>query len=77
MSARRDPFSRAGHRVIRGVRRLGLAFRFLAMLFVYSAPSLRRFRMLTMREIYMSGVFSLLIVVAPGLFIGLVLGLQG
>jgi len=73
----RNPFERLGAWVIRCVWRLGFAARFLFMLLAYSGQSLRRFRSLTMREIYMSGVLSLVIILVSGLFVGLVLGLQG
>ena len=41
-----------------------------------SSMSFRRFR-LTIREIYFAGVMSLVIIMVSGLFIGMVLGLQG
>ena len=46
------------------------------MLLVYSGQSFRRFN-LTIREIYFSGFQSLLIILVSGLFIGMVLGMQG
>jgi len=73
----RRPISRMGNWVVRGVWQLGFASRFLVMLLVFSGQSLRRFRTLTMREIYVNGVLSLLIIAVSGLFIGFVLGLQG
>jgi len=39
-------------------------------------PSFRRFH-LTIREIYFTGVLSLIIILVSGLFVGMVLGLQG
>ncbi|WP_417070874.1 lipid asymmetry maintenance ABC transporter permease subunit MlaE [Niveibacterium terrae] len=69
--------TRLGAWAVDGVWRVGFATRFLGMLLVYSGQSLRRFRALTMREIYMSGLLSLQIITVSGLFIGLVLGLQG
>ena len=69
--------TRLGAWAVDGVWRVGFATRFLGMLLVYSGQSVRRFRALTMREIYMSGVLSLLIIGVSGLFVGLVLGLQG
>lgn len=69
--------TRLGAWAVDAVWRVGFATRFLGMLLVYSGQSLRRFRALTMREIYMSGVLSLLIIGVSGLFVGLVLGLQG
>jgi phospholipid/cholesterol/gamma-HCH transport system permease protein len=50
--------------------------RFLLMLLVYSGQSFRRIH-LTLRELYFSGVMSLVIILVSGLFVGLVLGLQG
>ncbi|MEI7614358.1 MAG: lipid asymmetry maintenance ABC transporter permease subunit MlaE, partial [Betaproteobacteria bacterium] len=65
-----------GHRLNNGLQRLGFAARFFVMLLVYSGQSFRRFN-LTIREIYFSGFQSLLIIVVSGLFIGMVLGMQG
>ena len=50
--------------------------RFFMLILTNSAMSFRRFR-LTMREIYFAGVMSLVIIMVSGLFIGMVLGLQG
>lgn len=68
--------SRVGRFVIEGVWRSGFVARFFFMLLVYSGQSVRRLH-LTIREIYFSGVLSLLIIVVSGLFVGMVLGLQG
>lgn len=65
-----------GARVVDAIIRLGFATRFLLMVLVYSGTSLRRFQ-LTMRELWFSGVLSLVIILISGLFVGLVLGLQG
>ena len=65
-----------GHGINDSVQRLGFAARFFVMILVYSGQSFRRFH-LTIREIYFSGFQSLLIILVSGLFIGLVLGLQG
>ena len=43
---------------------------------MYSGTSFRRFN-LTIREIYFTGVLSLIIILISGLFVGMVLGLQG
>src|SRR5512144_2595731 len=67
---------RIGRRVVNGVWRLGYASRFFAMTLFYSGMSFRRFR-LTVREIFFSGVMSLTIILVAGMFVGLVLGLQG
>lgn len=66
-----------GHRVINGVWRLGYASRFFLFTLARSATSFRRFRGLTFREIYFAGVLSLIIISVSGLFVGMVLGLQG
>ncbi|MDR2614827.1 MAG: lipid asymmetry maintenance ABC transporter permease subunit MlaE [Candidatus Accumulibacter sp.] len=65
-----------GHRVNDAVQTLGFAARFFAMILVYSGQSFRRLH-LTIREIYFSGFQSLVIILVSGLFIGMVLGMQG
>src|SRR3954451_8263884 len=65
-----------GHRVIDGVWRLGYATRFFAITVASSGTAFRRFR-LTVRELYFTGVLSLIIILVSGLFVGMVLGLQG
>jgi phospholipid/cholesterol/gamma-HCH transport system permease protein len=65
-----------GHLVIDAVWRLGYASRFFFLVLVRSGPSFRRFP-LTIREIYFAGVLSLIIILVSGLFVGMVLGLQG
>jgi len=65
-----------GSRVVNGVWRIGYAARFFLMTLVYSGMSFRRFR-LTIREIFFSGVMSLIIILVAGMFVGMVLGLQG
>lgn len=67
---------RVGAVVNAGVERLGFAARFFVLLLRYSGQSLLRVH-LTIREVYFSGVLSLLIIVVSGLFVGMVLGLQG
>ena len=71
-----DVISGLGHRMNDKLQRLGFAARFFVMLLVYSGQSFRRLH-LTIREVYFSGVLSLLIILVSGLFVGLVLGLQG
>ena len=66
----------AGHHLNNWLQRLGFAARFFVMVLVYSGQSFRRFN-LTIREIYFSGFQSLLIILVSGLFIGMVLGMQG
>ena len=65
-----------GHATVNRIWRLGFATRFLFAILKYSATSFRRLP-LTLREIYFSGVLSLLIIVVSGLVVGMVLGLQG
>ncbi len=59
-----------------GVWRLGYASRFFVLVLLNSATSFRRIG-LTIREIYFSGFLSLIIIAISGLFVGMVLGLQG
>lgn len=56
--------------------RLGFASRFLLATLMHSGMAIRRFP-LTIREIYFTGVLSLIIILVSGLFVGMVLGLQG
>jgi phospholipid/cholesterol/gamma-HCH transport system permease protein len=56
--------------------RLGFASRFFLAIFMLSGTALRRFT-LTIREIYFTGVLSLIIILVSGLFVGMVLALQG
>ncbi|PIU17582.1 MAG: ABC transporter permease, partial [Gallionellales bacterium CG08_land_8_20_14_0_20_59_87] len=65
-----------GHRVIDAVWRLGLAARFLAMTLLHSGLSWRRFPLIV-KELFSSGVMSLIIIGVAGTFVGMVLGLQG
>ena len=58
------------------VWRLGYATRFFGYLLWHSGTAFRRFR-LTLREIYFAGVLSLIIILVSGLFVGMVLALQG
>lgn len=65
-----------GHRSVGAVWRLGFASRFFVMTLYYSGTSFRRFG-LTIREMYFTGVMSLIIIVVAAMFVGMVLGLQG
>ena len=65
-----------GARVIDGIWKIGAASRFTLTLLGRSAMSFRR-PQLTLDEIYFTGVLSLIIIIVSGLFVGLVLGLQG
>ncbi|TXF12849.1 lipid asymmetry maintenance ABC transporter permease subunit MlaE [Pelomicrobium methylotrophicum] len=73
---RLDTLASLGSRVAGGVRRLGYGTRFVAAILLHSGASFRRFR-LVIKEIFAAGVLSLVIIVVSGLFVGMVLGLQG
>ena len=69
--------SALGARIVNNwIWRLGFACRFLWLTLRESGTSFRRFH-LTIREIYFAGVLSLIIILVSGLFVGMVLGLQG
>jgi phospholipid/cholesterol/gamma-HCH transport system permease protein len=72
----RRPVARLGANVINGIWRAGTMARFFGLVLASSGTSFQRFR-LVMREVYFSGVLSLIIIIVSGLFIGMVLGLQG
>lgn len=69
-------FSVIGANTIDRVWRLGFAARFFLAMLSHSGETFRRPRLLV-RELYVSGVLSLIIILVSGLFVGLVLGLQG
>lgn len=69
-------FSGIGNRVIGRIWRLGSGVRFLFYVLAYSGDSFRRFH-LTIKEIYATGVLSLLIILVSAFFVGMVLALQG
>lgn len=75
-SALRGFLEQLGRTVTARIWRLGFASRFLFYMLMHSGTALRRFG-LTMREIYFAGVLSLIIILVSGLFVGMVLGLQG
>jgi len=72
----RRPVERLGHNFIDGIWRIGVMARFFGLVLASSGTSFNRFR-LVMREVYFTGVLSLIIIIVSGLFIGMVLGLQG
>lgn len=76
MNALLQPVARLGKRTLEGFSRLGYATRFFVATLLHSGVAFRRFG-LTIREIYFSGVLSLIIILVSGLFVGMVLGLQG
>lgn len=65
-----------GARVVDGIWRLGFASRFFLAVLLRSGTSFTRFS-LTIREVFSTGVLSLIIITVSGFFVGLVLGLQG
>jgi phospholipid/cholesterol/gamma-HCH transport system permease protein len=65
-----------GERATRWIWRLGFASRFFWLVLRNSGTSFRRFHLIV-REIYFAGVMSLVIVMVSGLFVGMVLALQG
>ena len=67
---------RLGNRVTRRIFRLGFATRFFLAILFQSGTAFRRLH-LTLKEIYFTGVLSLIIILVSGLFVGMVLGLQG
>src|SRR5687768_10010454 len=76
LTGMRARLERLGGTVTGHVWRLGYACRFLFYLVVHSGTALRRFR-LTLKEVYFAGVLSLIIIIVSGLFVGMVLALQG
>lgn len=65
-----------GARTVDGIWRLGFATRFLLAVLMRSGTTFTRFS-LTIREVFSTGVLSLIIIMVSGFFVGLVLGLQG
>ncbi|HUO43856.1 MAG TPA: lipid asymmetry maintenance ABC transporter permease subunit MlaE [Burkholderiales bacterium] len=65
-----------GHHTIDSVFRLGYATRFFALTLLHSGVGFRRPRLI-IRELYFTGVLSLIIILVSGLFVGMVLGFQG
>lgn len=70
------PLRRLGGQVVNGIWRLGYASRFFLFVLMRSGTSFRRFH-LVIKEVYFTGVLSLIIIIVSGLFVGMVLGLQG
>ena len=65
-----------GHRAIDGVWRIGVGARLLFYIGIYLFESFKRPRLIV-REIFATGVLSLLIILVSAFFVGMVLGLQG
>jgi phospholipid/cholesterol/gamma-HCH transport system permease protein len=68
--------SSMGKQTVEGVWQIGYATRFFLAILLHSGTAFTRFG-LTIREIYFTGVLSLIIILVSGLFVGMVLGLQG
>ncbi|HEV3180249.1 MAG TPA: lipid asymmetry maintenance ABC transporter permease subunit MlaE [Steroidobacteraceae bacterium] len=62
--------------LLEGVRRLGSTVLFLIQLLIACVPAFARPRLLA-HQIYNAGARSLIIIMLSGLFVGMVLGLQG
>lgn len=65
-----------GHHTVESLYRLGYWSRFFALTLLHSGQSFARPRLI-LRELYFTGVLSLIIILVSGLFVGMVLGLQG
>ena len=65
-----------GHSFSKRIWRLGAGARLFGLTLAYSGESFRRFH-LTIREVYFTGVMSLIIVLVSAFFVGMVLALQG
>jgi len=70
------PLVMLGHVALHALERLGRASLFLAQIVHASTPLARR-PFLIVQQIYKVGVLTLLIILVSGLFVGMVLGLQG
>ena len=69
-------FEKIGRSFSSRALRLGSATRLFFLILIYSADSFKRIH-LTIREIYFTGVMSLVIIIVSAFFVGMVLGLQG
>lgn len=65
-----------GSRFIDRIWRLGAGMRLFWLTIISSGESFRRLH-LTIREVYFTGVMSLIIIIVSAFFVGMVLGLQG
>ena len=69
-------FRRVGNGTMRAIARAGFATRFFLAVLYHSPAAFHRLQ-LTVREIYFAGVLSLVVIMVSGLFVGMVLALQG
>jgi phospholipid/cholesterol/gamma-HCH transport system permease protein len=65
-----------GHRVVEQIWRLGAGARLFFLTLSYSGESFRRPHLIV-REMYFTGVMSLIIILVSAFFVGMVLALQG
>jgi len=65
-----------GANAIDNVLRLGYAARFIGLTLAHSGTAFVRPRLI-IRELYYTGVLSMVIILVSGMFVGMVLGLQG
>ena len=69
-------FKGIGERTVNTVWRIGVATRFFLLTLTHSGSGFRRFHLI-IKELFSTGVMSLIIIIVAGLFVGMVLGLQG
>ncbi|HSF70938.1 MAG TPA: ABC transporter permease, partial [Methylotenera sp.] len=74
--SRLRPLRTLGHAFIKRIWRLGAGARLFWLTLISSGESFRRFH-LTIREVYFTGVMSLIIIIVSAFFVGMVLALQG
>lgn len=65
-----------GRPVVNFIMKMGLVSRFFIQILALSGTAFSRPRLIS-REVYFSGVLSLIIILVSGTFVGMVLGLQG
>jgi phospholipid/cholesterol/gamma-HCH transport system permease protein len=75
-SALTNGFRRVGAGSRQAIARVGYAARFFVAVLRQTPAAFRRLQ-LTLREVYFAGVLSLVVIMVSGLFVGMVLGLQG
>lgn len=71
-----DIFQRLGHETLKSLRKLGRGHLFLVQVLRGCADLVRRPRLL-IAQVYSVGVLSILLIAVSGLFVGMVLALQG
>lgn len=76
MSKLQKSLTRLGAAFVNKLWRLGAGARLFGLTLISSGESFRRFQ-LTVREVYFTGVLSLIIILVSAFFVGMVLALQG